>query len=307
MSSIRGRLTNNLYLVWLEWPEECFRVNTQDLSYLRKIVPKGSKVVQAKTRKGFLRALKSATHVITWYFEEAWFSDAPRLKVLATPSAGKELLPKEGPNGVRIHFGGFHGEIMAESVTAFLLAWCRGFFVSRHYPEGSAVVPRTWLSDKCRSLAGTKAVIVGYGRIGHAISDKLEKLGCKTIGFRRKNILRLKSSVSDADWFIMALPATKETDNLLNDSLISHLPKKCVIVNVGRGNSIDEKALLSALKRRRLSGAYLDVVKSEPLNTLSRMNDAEIPENLFLMPHSAAFTPEYVKMCFKELKDEGLI
>ncbi len=307
MSFTRGRLTNNVYLVWLEWPEKCFRADARALSYLEELVPAGSKVVRARTRAGFMRALKSATHVITWYFEEAWFSEAPRLKVLATPSAGRELLPETGPAGVKIHFGGFHGEIMAETVAAYLLAWCRGIFASRVYPEGCAVTPRTWLSDKCRSLAGTKAVIAGYGRIGRAIAAKLEKLGCRVQGFGRKNSSRIPKAAADADWFIMALPATKETDGFLGARLISRLPRRCVVVNVGRGNSIDEKALVAALEKRRIAGACLDVVRSEPLASLSRMNDSPIPDNLILMPHSAAFSPDYVKTCFKELRDEGLL
>lgn len=300
-------MTNNIYLVWLEWPEKCFRVDAEALSYLEGLVPHGSRVIRARTRTGFMRALKTATHVITWYFEEAWFAKAPRLKVLATPSAGKELLPQIGPEGVKIHFGGFHGEIMAETVAAYLLAWCRGIIASRLCPEDRAVTPRTWLSDKCYALAGTKAVIAGYGRIGRAIAAKLEKLGCRVQGFARRNVCDLPQAAAHADWFIMALPATKQTDGFLDAKLISRLPRRCVVVNVGRGNCVDEKALVAALRSRRLAGACLDVVRSEPLASLKRMNDSEIPDNLVLMPHSAAFSPEYVKMCFKELYDEGLL
>ena len=81
-------MAKNVYLVWLEWPEKCFRVDAQALSYLKTIVPRGSEVIRAKTRTGFMRALPRATHVITWYFKSEWFDRATAMKVLATPRAG---------------------------------------------------------------------------------------------------------------------------------------------------------------------------------------------------------------------------
>jgi phosphoglycerate dehydrogenase-like enzyme len=151
--------------------------------------------------------------------------------------------------------------------------------------------------------------VVGYGKVGRAIGEKLKTLGVSVKGFRRRNIKELPSSVNDCDWFVMALPASESTNNLLDKKLIGKLPRKCVVVNVGRGNSVDEKALVEALGKKRIAGACLDVVKSEPLKTLRSFVEpvAELPENLILMPHSAAFYPEYVTDCFKELVNEGLI
>ena len=301
----------NVYLVWLEWPEKCFRVDAAALAYLKSVVPQGSEVVRAKTRRGFFSALPRATHVVTWYFEKEWFAKAPRLKVLATPSAGMELLPHEAPPGVKIHFGGFHGPVMAESVAAFALSWCRGLFAASTFeseaPKGA--IPRVWLSDRCRSLSGTRAVVVGYGKVGRAIGEKLGALGVCVKGFRRSNMGELPQALKDCDWFVMALPATAQTDNLLDAKLLAKLPRKCIVINVGRGNSIDETALVKALRDGKIAGACLDVVKKEPLESLRSFVDSKssLPWNLILMPHSAAFYPEYVRDCFKELVDEGLV
>ena len=124
-----------VYLVWLEWPEKCFRVDAEALRTLKGLVPKGSRVVRVRGESAFLRALPKATHAIVWNFKEEWFAQAPRLRVLATPAAGQEFVPTRGPKGVRIHFGHYHGRIMSESVAAFVLAWARGFFAARNAEE----------------------------------------------------------------------------------------------------------------------------------------------------------------------------
>ena len=309
----------NRYLIWLEWPEKCFRAQPADIAHLKSLVPAGSDVVRVRSERSFLRELPRATHAVVWNFKTEWFAAAKRLKVLATPAAGRELVPERGPDGVKIHFGHFHGQIISESVAAFVLAWARGFVaVERHGGEW----PRTWLSDKCSSVAGTKAVVVGYGHVGRAIGDKLESLGVEVVGITRHGVFagsrrisktdgRKARQLASADWCILALPSTTGTDGWLDASLISRLPRRCVVVNVGRGNSIDEKALCAALKAGRIAGAYLDVRRHEPSATVLE-SPGFVPEldelpNCVVMPHSSAFDGRYLRMCFDEMKRDGLL
>ena len=290
------------YLVWLEWPEKCFRVNAEALAVLRNLVPSGSRIVRAKTEAGFLRALPSATHVITWHFKKDWFPKAPALRLLATPAAGRELVPVEGPEGVKIHFGGFHGAAMAESVLALMLAWCRGVVAS----ERLGLWPKIALSERCYRLAGTHAVILGYGKIGRAIGDRLSSLGVDVTGIRRGNIGELPSAAKTADWLVCVLPGDTGTTDIVDAKLLSMLPKRCVVLNVGRGNAIDESALAEALKKGRIAAALLDVWKREPLTPDSPLGRDDVP-NVVRMPHAAAFYPGYVADCFRELASEGLL
>ncbi len=307
--------TPNVYVVWLEWPEKCFRASGEDIRFLKSLVPEGSRVVRVRSEAAFLRALPEATHAIVWHFSEEWFARAPRLRVLATPAAGRELLPKEGPKGVAVHFGGFHGAIMAETVAAYVLAWARGLFWMAGRGCSVRDWPRTWLSDKCFTVAGTKAVIVGYGRIGRAVGAKLEALGVSVVGITRRAPNDLKSREADlrsADWLVLALPSDTGTDDILNRRLIAKLPRRCVVVNVGRGNAVDEGALLAALESGRLAGACLDVFKGEPTfrrgePTILARGAAHLPRNLVTMPHASAFSSRYLKECFKELKSDGLL
>jgi phosphoglycerate dehydrogenase-like enzyme len=314
--------TPNVYAVWLEWPEKCFRAGDEEIRFLRSLVPEGSRIVRARSEEAFLKMLPEATHAIVWHFREEWFARAPKLKVLATPSAGKEFLPKKGPKGVKVHFGAFHGPIISETVLGFMLAWSRGFFWK------GPLWRRAELSERCGDLAGTTAVIAGFGRIGRAIAARIEPFGVTCYGITRHGIFEVRRSRAReingaslrnlyrrADWFILALPSDTGTDDFLDEGVIRQLPKRSVVINIGRGNSVDERALLAALRDGRLAGAYLDVFKQEPtaLNPKVGPNGRglaalkSVPPNLVRMPHSSAFTPRYLKECFKELAHEGLL
>lgn len=303
----------NVYLVWLEWTEECFRVNDADLAFLRTLVPADSEIVRARSEADFLSALPRATHAIVWNFKSDWFALAPKLRVLATPAAGRELVPESGPEGVKIHFGHFHGPIMAETVVAFILAWARGFFaLSAHQRSGAedAAWPRTWMSSRCRSVAGTCAVVIGFGNIGRAIGAKLEALGVSVVGVSRHRPVS-DDELKAADWVVLALPSTTGTDGFVDAAFLAKLSPKAVLVNVGRGNAVEEDALAAALTEGRLAGAYLDVRKFEPSGTVplfgANAQALDKCENCIISPHSSAFSPDYVKNCFRELMDDGCL
>jgi len=292
----------NTYLVWLEWPEKCFRADAVSLAYLKKLAPAGSRVIRARSEDGFLRALPSATHVVTWNFSREWFEMAPNLRLLATPAAGRELVPSEAPPGVTVHFGGFHGPAIAESVLAMMLAWCRGVVAAERLGQW----PRVALSERCYRLAGTHAVILGYGRIGRAIGAALEPLGVKVTGITRRNAGELRGAAKTADWLVCALPSDTGTTGIVGSRLISALPRRCVVVNVGRGNAVDETALASALRKGRVAAALLDVFRREPLPPASPLGASGVP-NVVRMPHAAAFHTGYLQDCFRELAEKGLL
>jgi len=312
-------------LIYLNWPERCFRVTAGDVRFLRTLLPRGARVTVVGDDRAFLKALPKATHVITWHFRREWFAAATKLKVLATPAAGRELVPTDAPKGVTVHFGGYHGAIISETVLAFVLAWTHGFFQIRSMP----LWPRALLADAVdRDLTGTRAVILGFGRIGRAIAKRLEQYGVSVFGYSRHlgiSKAALGRELKRADWLIAALPSDTGTDNLVDAKLLAKVPARCVFINVGRGNCVDERALLDALKAKRLAGAYLDVYQHEPIAAmqaksgekgemgergeidLAAMPAAKCPWNLVRMPHASAFSPSYVRMAFQELKDDGCL
>ena len=280
--------------------------------------------MRVKSERAFLKALPSATHAVVWHFKKEWFARAKKLKVLATPAAGRELVAwRDAPKGVKVHFGSFHGPIISETVLGFLLAGTRGFFWK------GPMWPREKLAEHCGDLEGTTALIAGFGRIGRAIAERLEPFGVECFGITRHGVFTLSDFhkgrptakkipiplLRRADWFILALPSDTGTDDFLDARLIRRLPKKCVVVNVGRGNAVDEDALLAAIKEERLAGAYLDVFKHEPTALNPRIGPRgkglaaakRVPWNLIRMPHACAFSSRYMKECFRELAREGVL
>ena len=108
---------------------------------------------------------------------------------------------------------------------------------------------------------------------------------------------RLDALLPTADHLILALPATPETDGLVDAARLARLPLRAAVYNVGRGNVLDESALARALVRGRLRAACLDVFRQEPLPANSPLRTAP---NILLMPHASAIAPEYLDLFLDE-------
>jgi len=294
---------DNFHLLWLNWPVEAFRLDSRSLAVYRELAC--GRVETARSERAFLKALPRATHAVCWEFKKEWFALAGRLRVLATPAAGRELLPSDAemPPGVERVNGAFHGQIMSETVLAFMFAHARGLYWAYDRQREGVLWPRSEMSPHCRRVAGTRAVVLGCGRIGGAIAARLEALGVEVIGIRRRNAGDLRKACRGADWLIVALPSDTGTDNIVDASVIRALPRRAVVINVGRGNAVDETALVCALEKGRIAAAFLDVFKNEPLTASSPLA-ADIP-GLYRLPHASALSPDYLSLFFRELATAG--
>jgi len=300
-------MTRDVHLLWLNWPIAAFRIDARDVAAYTARVPRDAEVKVVRSARAFLRELPRATHAVVWEFKREWFARAPRLRILATPGAGRELLPTDAelPPGVRRVNGAFHGEIMSETVIACLFAHARGLYAADAFQRAGALWPRDAMSPFCRRVAGTHAVILGYGRIGRAIGAKLEALGVRVTGIRRANFADLKPALKTADWFVVALPSDTGTDGLVDAAVFRALKRGAVFANVGRGNCVDEAALARALVSRRLAAAFVDVYRREPLDASSPLA-ADLP-GLHRLPHASAFAPDYFILFFDELARAGAL
>ncbi|WP_418116729.1 D-2-hydroxyacid dehydrogenase [Variovorax sp. 350MFTsu5.1] len=147
-----------------------------------------------------------------------------------------------------------------------------------------------------RDLAGQTAVIVGWGPIGQGLGALLSALGLRIVCVRGSeapaaapaheslSYERLHTVLPRADWLLLACPLSERTRGLVGAAALARMPAGARLVNVSRGEVVDEPALIDALRGGALSGAYLDVFAHEPLSADSPLWD--LP-NVIVTPHTA--------------------
>lgn len=252
-------------------------------------------VVFAETQEEFIRNLSKATYAMTFTFSEAWLPLTYRMKWMATPAAGRELLGARIPDRIRLTHGTFHGELMAETAVGMLLAVRRGLLPGL----GLCGADDAWPihTPGRRAIAGSRAVVLGYGHIGKAIGAKLSALGVQVDGVTHANLADLDTLLARADALFLALPANPDTDNIIDARRLTLLPHHAVLCNLGRGNAVNEAALCAALEAGALHAAFLDVFKEEPYPEDGPLHRAP---RCFLLPHASAFAPDYLDRAFAE-------
>lgn len=226
-------------------------------------------------------------------------ANTERLNWLCVSSAGVDAYCGAGffkNPSCRLTNSNVYGVTISEYTVMTLL------MLLRRMPEYQKVVNdhRWGVQLPIRSILGSRIFILGTGEIGTAIAEKMKKLGAaQVVGINRSGkrpaelydavypIDRLDDVLPAAHILILALPSTRETDSLLSEARIARLPADACVINVGRGNAVDQDALMAALNAGRLAGAALDVVVPEPLPPAHPLWSTE---RLILTPHIAGNT-----------------
>jgi phosphoglycerate dehydrogenase-like enzyme len=223
---------------------------------------------------------------------------APNLRWLQVTSAGADL-PMYQPSlerGVRVTTSsGSNAEPIAHTAIAAILNLSRGML-----QWGRAQREHRWAplrgTDQPRDLSGQTAVVVGTGPIGKSIARVLRILGLQTVGVRRSamptehfdrvtTFQKIDDLLPDTQWLVIACPLTETTRGLIDQRRLALLPTQAHVVNVARGEIVDEPALIDALEHGRIAGAYLDVFAVEPLPAESPLWDMP---NVILTPHNCS-------------------
>ncbi len=145
------------------------------------------------------------------------------------------------------------------------------------------------------SMAGKTLGIAGLGRIGSAIASRAEPFKVNIAYHNRQPkqvpytfCQSLEDLAEISDILVSVLPGGAETDNLINSNVLKKLGPSGIFINVGRGNSVDDEALIEALNSGAIQAAGLDVYKNEP-----QIPDAyKILDNVILLPHIGSATEE---------------
>lgn len=198
--------------------------------------------------------------------------------------------------GVRLTTAsGSAAEPIAQTAIAGMLYFARGF--PRWTASQRSRTWNPWRPDEFpRDLRGQTMLIYGLGKIGCEIARLARMLGVRVIGVRRTAVKtehvdeihtpdKLARLLPACDWLTLACPLTRETRGLVNAAVLQRLPRGAHVINISRGEIIDEPALIAALQNGHLGGAYLDVFAHEPLPADSPLWDMP---NVLASPHNAA-------------------
>jgi phosphoglycerate dehydrogenase-like enzyme len=259
------------------------------------------------TRLGDVRVLYADQHsladqlpradvLLVWDFTSdavprAWPGTGPRPRWVHTASAGVDrLLSPElaESDTVLTNARGIFEQPIAEYVTGLVLAMAKDF-------PGTLELQRRhrWQHRETLRVAGSQATVVGAGPIGRAIAGALRGLGVGVALVGRTarpgvhGSQELAQLLPRADWVICATPLTEATRGMFDARLFEAMPPSARFINVGRGPQVVQDDLVTALTRRWIAGAALDVFESEPLAEDSPLWD--VP-GLIVSPHMSGDT-----------------
>ncbi|WRS30888.1 NAD(P)-dependent oxidoreductase [Actinomycetaceae bacterium MB13-C1-2] len=282
------------------------KILVTDSTELNFEVPEGVIVVPFDEELPIPAEHMDAEVVICWgaYPSLVCLRDMPNLGWVQSLSAGTDAFSRAGlPEGTILTSGrGLHDLTVTEHAVALLLALVRQIPDLVHAQD-----EHRWAQEKrgpkpvfdperLTTLIGARVLIWGFGSIGQAMAPVLEALGCQVRGVAHESgeragyqvlaVRDIHQALPETDALVMVLPSQPDTDGALSAEVLDLLPDRSVVCNVGRGSTIDEDALIRALKERRIAGAALDVMPVEPLPADSPLWDAP---NCLLSPHIAGW------------------
>ena len=218
---------------------------------------------------------------------------APNLKVIARAGVGLDNIDIKAADaaGVVVVAG-----LGANAVSVGELTLGLALSLLRNIPShDSATRAGGWVRTPGRELSGLTWGLLGCGATGLATAKLLQGFGCTIIGFDpyAKNMPHVELTTFDdvlkrSDVVSIHMPSTPETNGTINSKILSMMKSDAVIVNVGRGEVINEVDLMEALKNKVIAGAALDVRAVEP----PQVGTMETIPNVILTPHVAGITSE---------------
>ncbi|QAA22753.1 D-2-hydroxyacid dehydrogenase [Sporolactobacillus terrae] len=223
----------------------------------------------------------------------------PNLRWLQLPSAGANHFahhPNLAKEVTLTNSSGVFGVIGAEHTLALILALIREIPLyvkqtERHlWHEG----------DRCLQIDGSTFGIIGFGDIGSEIAHRLKAFGARVLAVKRNlsglsedadavyTLDDLDPVLNESDFVVNVLPLTPETKNLFDAKRFAAMKDGVQFINVGRGGTVDERALIDAVHSGKVGGAALDVTAEEPLPENHPLWD--LP-NILITSHSLGVGP----------------
>ena len=291
-------------LVSITSPFEIWTIPTSYVDRLRARFPAHT-FLHARTDDEAWTMYPEVDAVFAGQISREQLAAAPRLRWLHSPAAGVGgmLFPEMVASPVVItNSRGMSAGTIGEHVLAVTLALFRRLpHAFRSQASGQ------WAQDAIgaegnRLIAGARVLVVGLGAIGGAVAPRLTRLGAPVTGLRRRGdgvthgewtvapSDRLHDLLPAADVVVIAAPHTRDTRGLIGRPELSLMSRDAILVNVSRGQLVDELALIDALRAGTIGGAALDVFVDEPLPSDSPF--WTLP-NVLITPHTSGFRPDH--------------
>ena len=264
-------------------------------------------IVVGDSAADFAQAAVDAEIILNWSGSLALLREvfliSPRVRWIHSRSAGLEqmLFPELVASNVMVTNGsGVFSPSLGEFALAAILYFAKDLRrMIRNQMSG------VWEQFEVTMVSGQTLGIVGYGSIGRAVAARACALGMHVLGLRRGSQTSTEDSLIDkvygseellemlprCDYVVVTVPLTEQTRGLIGDTEFAVMKKNAVVVNIGRGPTVEEGAMIKALSQRRIRGAALDVFDQEPL---PQGHPFYSLENVLLSPHCADHTPDWV-------------
>jgi phosphonate dehydrogenase len=234
------------------------------------LYPTGDEPWDSGTMRAALAGAEAMMAFMTDRVDAALLDAAPQLRVLACALKGADNIDMEA-----CHARGIVVSIVPDLLTSPTAELAVGLAIglARQIREGDAAVREDFRGWRPRfyglGLDGATVAILGLGRLGQAIAARLIPFGCRLRGVDPANDapgverMALEPALRGADMVIVALPLTAETRGLVGRAAVACLPAGALVVNIGRGSTVDEAAIAEALQAGRLGGYAADVFAME--------------------------------------------
>ena len=247
-------------------------------------------------------------------FPRDLIAKAPELKWFQQWGAGADWLrdypEAQAKEFVLTNASGVHPIQISEHIFALLLAFARQ--LPQALQAQQAEQWRGFGNREVLELYGKTLLLVGVGAIGERTAKVAQAFGMRVVGLRRDpsrgargvdrmvGTERLHEVLPEADMVVLTVPLTDETYHLLGKHELDMMKDDACLVNIGRGGTIDEAALVEVLESGKLTGVGLDVFEEEPLATDSPLwNQARV----VLTAHYAGASPQYDERAFQIFLD----
>ena len=231
---------------------------------------------------------------------------APKLRLVHAAGAGCDGIALDALNGIPVCNVFHHERAIAEYVMMTTLALQRNLFqqdrdLRRGLWAGSCVQGPPLATE----VIGKTLGIVGFGHIGKEVARLATAFDMDVRSLRSAHSrAELESLLTASDFLLLACPLTPETRGLIGPSELARMRPNASLINVARGEVVDEAALYEALRDRRIRSAAIDVWYQYPKDGVPRM-PSRFPfdklDNVILTPHSSAWTERVVALRFRDI------